>query len=120
MKSGAQTDRLFVEHMLECMDRIEEYACGRRDHFFGSRLIQDAVIRNLQVLAESGQRLSESARAGEPSIDWRAIAGFRNVLVHGYLGVDAEVVWRVVEQDLPGLRTALTRMRDGLEKRSTG
>lgn len=120
MKAETQADKLFVEHMLECMDRIDEYTGGKRDVFAGSRLIQDAVIRNLQTLAESGQRLSESARAREPSVDWRGISGFRNVLVHGYLGVDAEVVWRVVEQDLPGLRTALRRMRDALETRSPG
>jgi len=120
VKSEPPADKLFIEHMLECMDRIAEYAGARRDVFVGSRMIQDAVIRNLQTLAESSQRLSESARESEPGIDWRAIAGFRNVLVHGYLGVDAEIVWRVVEQDLPGLRAALRRMRLAQETRPTG
>lgn len=85
MKSPTPADKLFIEHMLECMDRIGEYAGAKRDVFIGSRMIQDAVIRNLQTLAESSQRLSDGARTSEPAINWRAIAGFRNVLVHGYL-----------------------------------
>jgi uncharacterized protein with HEPN domain len=69
--------------------------------------VQDAVVRNLQVLAESSQRLSDPVKSAEPSVPWRALSGFRNILVHGYLGVDLELVWRVVEKDLPPLRDAL-------------
>ena len=60
---------------------------------------------NLQTLAESTQRLSNKAKARKPEVDWRAIAGFRNVVVHDYLGVDLERIWHIVEFDLPGLRT---------------
>jgi uncharacterized protein with HEPN domain len=74
-------------------------------------MVQDAVIRNLQVMAESTQRLSDSLKAAEPAVRWRDIAGFRNVLAHGYLAVDPEVVWSVVESDLPTLAEAVGRMR---------
>lgn len=72
--------------------------------------MQDAVIRNLQTLTESSQRLSDELKATEPQIPWRELAGFRNVIVHGYLGVDLGAVWLVVEQDLPALDDAVSRM----------
>lgn len=80
------------------MARIEEYVQGGREAFLQSRLIQDAVLRNLQTLAESTQRLSDEFKRAHPDIDWRAIAGFPNVLVHDYLGVD---VARVVNRHSP-------------------
>jgi uncharacterized protein with HEPN domain len=74
-------------------------------------LIQDAVIRNLQTMAESSQRLGDASKAQAPEVPWRAISGFRNILVHDYLGVDPDVVWQVVVADLPGLRDGLLRLR---------
>lgn len=75
-----------------------------------ARLVQDAVIRNLQTLAESSQRLSSDIKGTEPQVPWRELAGFRNVIVHGCLGVDLSAIWLVVENDLPALTEALHRM----------
>lgn len=96
--------------MRDCLDRIREYTNGERARFDASRLVQDAVIRNLQTLAESSQRLSNEIKATEAQIPWRELAGFRNVIVHGYLGIDLGAVWLVVEQDLPELSDAVSRM----------
>ena len=96
--------------MRDCMERILEYTGAERARFDGSRQVQDAVIRNLQTLAESSQRLSTEVKATEPQIPWRELAGFRNVIVHGYLGVDLGAVWLVVEQDLPMLAEAVNRI----------
>ena len=96
--------------MRDCMERILEYTRAERARFDGSRMVQDAVIRNLQTLAESSQRLSAEIKATEAQIPWRELAGFRNVIVHGYLGVDLGAVWLVVEQDLPMLADAVNRM----------
>ena len=74
--------------MRDCLDRILEYTNAERSRFDASRLVQDAVIRNLQTLAESSQRLSSEIKATEAQIPWRELSGFRNVIVHGYLGVD--------------------------------
>ena len=110
MTPGPDADRVLLAHMQECLARIHEYTGADRERFVRSRLVQDAVIRNLQTLAESSQRLSPDAKAAEPQIPWRDLAGFRNVIVHGYLGVDLGAVWLVVEQDLPALDAALNRM----------
>ena len=104
--------------MRDCLDRILEYTNAERSRFDASRLVQDAVIRNLQTLAESSQRLSGEIKATEAHIPWRELAGFRNVIVHGYLGVDLGAVWLVVEQDLPALSEAVNRMSTHLGPQS--
>ena len=73
------------------------------------------LIHNLQTLAESSQRLSDGIKATEPQVPWRELAGFRNVIVHGYLGVDLAGVWLVVEQALPALSSAVNRMATPLD-----
>lgn len=92
------------------IERIREYTAGDRSRFESSRLVQDAVIRNLHTLTESSLRLSDEVKATEPQVPWRELGGFRNVIVHGYLGVDLAAVWLVVEQDLPPLAAAVARM----------
>ncbi len=100
--------------MRDCLERIFEYTANQRERFETSRLVQDAVIRNLQTLAESSQRLSVEIKLTESHIPWRELAGFRNVIVHGYLGVDLAAVWLVVEHDLPALDAAVDRMASRL------
>ena len=110
MTPGPKADHVLLAHMGECIERIHEYTAGDRSRFEASRLVQDAVIRNLQTLTESSQRLSDDIKATEPQVPWRELAGFRNVIVHGYLGIDLVAVWLVVDQDLPPLAEALARM----------
>jgi uncharacterized protein with HEPN domain len=110
VKPGPEADRVLLAHMLDCLTRINEYTGHERARFDGSHLVQDAVIRNLQTLAESSQRLSADIKATEAHIPWRELSGFRNVIVHDYLGVDLDAVWLVVVQDLPPLSEALRRM----------
>ncbi len=75
-------DRVYLGHILRCIARIEEYTVNGRDTFFASHLVQDGVVRNLQTLAESSRRLSQDVKALHPGVDWKGLAGFRNVLVH--------------------------------------
>ncbi len=87
-------DTLYLIHIRECIERIEKYTAeGGKDAFLASTLIQDALMRNLQIMAESTQHLSNTAKEAHPEVDWYKISGFRNVLVHGYLGVDLDRVW---------------------------
>jgi uncharacterized protein with HEPN domain len=85
-------DRAYLQHVLRCIRKIEEDVKGGHDQFFASHTISDAVIRNLQILAESTKRLSDEVKAAHPEIEWASIAGLRNVLVHAYFDVDLEVV----------------------------
>ena len=110
MMPGTESDRVLLGHIRQCIERIEEYTGGDRTRFCDSHLVQDAVVRNLQTLAESTQRLSGPLKATEPAVPWSAISGFRNILAHNYLGIDLAVVWSVVEKDLPELDSAIERM----------
>ena len=92
MTPTTESDRVLLVHILDCIQQIQEYTGNERETFFNSRIIQDAVVRNLQILAESSQKLSEPLKATQQSIAWRKIAGFRNVLAHGYLSLDLEAV----------------------------
>ncbi|KNZ32662.1 MAG: hypothetical protein AD742_10595 [Methylibium sp. NZG] len=109
-------DRVLLAHMRECLNRIHEYTNAERSRFDASRLVQDGVVRNLQTLTESSQRLSSEIKGTEPQIPWRELAGFRNVIVNGYLGIDLAAVWLVVEQDLPALSDAVNRMVARLDR----
>lgn len=69
---------------------------------------QDAVIRNFEIIGEAAKRLSEGVQIRTPDIPWRRVAGFRDVLIHDYSGVDFEEVWNVIENELPNLKQAVT------------
>lgn len=101
-------DTLYLIHIRESIDRIHSYVQGiDRKTFMNSALVQDAVLRNLQVLAESTQRLSPAFKARHPEIEWHKISGLRNILVHDYLGIDIEAVWIIIEKELTALKTAV-------------
>ena len=97
-------DQLYLIHICECIERIERYTAEGKNPFFADTKTQDAVVRNLQTLAESTRRLSDALKNSYRDVDWRAIAAFRNVAVHDYLGIDLKQVWDIVEQDLPDLK----------------
>lgn len=104
-------DKLYLIHISECIERIESYVEDVDENaFLNSTLIQDAVIRNLQTMAESTQRLSDGIKDKHPQIDWYKIAGFRNVLVHDYLGIDAERVWNITQNELSELKETVQKM----------
>jgi uncharacterized protein with HEPN domain len=103
-------DSVYLRHILEAVRRIEQNTAEGKDVFFASHTLQDATLRNLQTMAEATQRLSPECRAHAPHVDWRALAGFRNILVHNYLGIDLEQIWKAIQQDVPGLKTAVTTL----------
>ncbi|WOB70094.1 HepT-like ribonuclease domain-containing protein [Microcystis aeruginosa] len=103
-------DQVYLGYILDCIDKIKEYSQGGKLEFFANSMISDAIIRRLQTLAESTQQLSEELKANIPDVDWRNISGFRNILVHDYLGgIDLNTVWDVVENYLDNLREQILR-----------
>lgn len=120
--SPNERDQVHVAHMLECIERIFEFCGGNETTFRSSRLIQDAVIRNLQTMAESAQRLSDRSKGLAPEVPWRAISGFRNVVVHDYLGLDLDAIWLVIANNLSPLRVGLEKIRTEISasKRAAG
>jgi uncharacterized protein with HEPN domain len=85
-------DTIYLRHILECIRRIEANVAGGREQYMASHTLQDAVLRNLQTMTESTQRLSDTLKAAHLDVEWRRIIAFHNVLVHDYLGIDLERV----------------------------
>jgi len=94
-------DRLYLIHIKESIEWIDEFTIGGKAEFLDDRKTQDAVLRNLQTLAESTQHISIELKDKYPQVDWKTIAAFRNVVVHDYLGVSLDQIWDIVEKDLP-------------------
>ena len=109
--SRPDSDDVLLQHVAECIARIERNTGGSRERFMASELVQDAVLRNLQVLAESTSRLGERVKATEPTVPWPEIQAFRNRLTHGYLTVNLDIVREVVRRNLPELDATVRRMR---------
>jgi uncharacterized protein with HEPN domain len=103
-------DKLYLIHILEAIVRIEQYTAEGKDAFLRDTKTQDAVLRNLQTLSESTQRLSDAVKAARPEIDWARVGGFRNVLVHNYLGINLVRVWEIIQHGLPELKAAIEKI----------
>jgi uncharacterized protein with HEPN domain len=100
---------VFLAHIQEAIERIEAYVAGSTKNAFLKDLkTQDAVIRQLAVLGEAANQVPAQSVQDSP-IPWHAIVGMRHRLVHDYMGVDLEIVWTTVKQELPKLRRYLKR-----------
>lgn len=101
----ARDELLYLRHVLDAINIIEEYLHGVDEaHFKATRLLQDGTIRQIEIIGEAVKNLSKDIRKSYPEIPWQDIAGMRDRLIHGYFGVDIEEVWETAKQDLPILK----------------
>ena len=94
----------------EAIKNIDKYAKLGKDEFEKNELIQNWIVRHLQVIGEASSRLSQNFRDSHSEIPWPKIIGMRNVLVHDYFGIDKAIVWAAVENELPSLKTHLEKI----------
>jgi uncharacterized protein with HEPN domain len=106
-------DRESVLDIIEAVKKILAYTAGvTLPEFLANDEKQDAVLRRILVVGEAMKRLSSEFRQRYPEIPWRDIAGIRDIIVHDYNRVDAETIWDVVQNDLPGLMTFLSSLEE--------
>ena len=99
-------DAAYMQHMMEAISRVREYVAGKdKEDFLRERLLQDGIIRNIEIVGEAANRLSPAFADSTPEIPWREIAGMRHRLIHGYMAVNLNTVWNVVERELPKLQS---------------
>lgn len=93
---------IYLNHILDCTKKIKTYTEGmNQDDFLNNSLIQDGVIRNLEIIGEATKQLDQEFRLKYPQIEWKKIAGMRDKLIHDYIGVDLWAVWGVIEKIVP-------------------
>jgi uncharacterized protein with HEPN domain len=103
---------VLLEDMRDASARIARYVQGKdAAAFLADEQCEDACVRNLEIIGEAASRLPEAFLSAHPEVDWRKIVGLRNRIVHGYFGVDFEIVWRIISVDLPLLRDFLDRLQ---------
>jgi uncharacterized protein with HEPN domain len=106
-------DRHQLQFVLTAIEAIRAYLSDRPNVLFDDRRTQKAVLRELHELSETTQRFSTALKARHPEVPWTSIAAFRNVVVHGYLGIDLHRIQRIIEEDLPPLEAAVKTMLTG-------
>lgn len=103
--------RLYVADMQACCQRVNEYTSGlSRREFEDKRMVYDATLRNLELLGEAARHLPDEVRALAPDIPWRRIVGVRNILIHGYLGIDNDIIWDIVKNEVGPLLKSLEKL----------
>lgn len=102
-------DKTKVGDILDCIKNIEEYCVGLNfGSFLDKKVVQDAVVRNIEVIGEAAKKISEEFKQGHPTIPWKKIMGMRDNLIHDYINVDLEQVWQTVQKDIPDLKRNLS------------
>lgn len=97
-------DRVYLENILDSIHSIFEYTSDLNEQaFYSKKMVQDAVIRNFEIIGEATKLLSDSLRTEHDHIPWKNMAGMRDKLIHNYMGVDLEAVWQTIDDILPSL-----------------
>lgn len=105
---GNHDNTIYIKHMLDAFDTIEEYSANITiEQFANNRLIQDGVIRQLEIIGEAAKRVSQIYRDQYPNIPWAKMAGMRDKLIHDYEEVDYELVWQTIQVHLPQVKQDL-------------
>jgi uncharacterized protein with HEPN domain len=99
---------LFLDDIREAIAKIERYTAGlNQTTFEADEKSVDAVVRNLEIIGEAARQLPEEFTRRNPQIEWRKIAGLRNRIVHDYFGLDLQIIWQIILNDLPALKRGL-------------
>jgi uncharacterized protein with HEPN domain len=104
-------DRIYIEHILQSIEKIQSYISGKdQETFSNDSITQDAVVRQLEIIGEATKRISKELRNKNSEVPWEDMAGMRDVLIHDYIDVDLNIVWKTASQSIPGLKALLNKL----------
>lgn len=106
-----RTSLHFLDDIKEAAGKIKKYTAGMSyDEFLQDIKTQDAVIRNFEIIGEATKNLPADFKDRYPAVEWKQVAGLRDVMAHGYYRVDFEVIWEIITDKLPGFRKDITKI----------
>jgi uncharacterized protein with HEPN domain len=105
------SDKVRLQHILEAIEYVEQFLEGRSNvDLYDNPQLRFAIERQLEIIGEATNNLSDSIKNKYTGIEWRKIVAFRNFVVHEYFGVDLELVWLITQKNLPPLKQIITQM----------
>lgn len=114
--SRKRNDRHYLYDIQDAIVQIQKYVEGQSfEQFLSDRKTQDAVVRNLEIIGEAAKHISQPLKQRHPEIPWKSMAGVRDRLVHDYFGINYEIVWKIIKEELPTLIADLRNALAGKE-----
>lgn len=111
-----KNDLVYINHILDSIKAIEDFSSGlTKVQFQESRLFQNAIIREIEILGEAVKNISIKTKQKFVNVEWKEIAGTRDILVHHYFGVDISIIWNIVKKDIPILKKEMQLIKRELE-----
>jgi len=108
--------RLFVEDIRDSLEKIERYIKGLSyEEFIENEIVIDAVIRNLEVIGEASTNIPEDIRKKYSVIPWKRMIGLRNIMIHGYFGVDLGIIWEIITRNLPETKPLIMKILEEIK-----
>ena len=109
---------LFIEDILESIDAIEDFSKDMgEEEIKTNRMKQSAIVREIEIIGEAVKNIPDYFKNKHKEVEWRKIAGMRDIIVHNYFKMDLNAVWNVINKDIPVLRKQMTKIRDELEQK---
>jgi uncharacterized protein with HEPN domain len=106
-----KNDLAYIDHILDCIRKIQKFSKTLTlKEFAENELVQDAIIRNIEIIGEASKKISTDTKKTHDDIPWKEITGMRDKLIHDYLGVDTKVLWETINKDIPSLKRLLKKI----------
>jgi len=104
-------DKIRLQHIIDAIDEIESYVVGADfNKFKDNSMMRFACIKQMEIIGEASNHISEGVKSKFSYIEWRQIVGMRNVFVHEYFGVDTSIIWEIIKEDLPDLKVKIAEV----------
>ncbi|MGB7570429.1 MAG: DUF86 domain-containing protein [Methanothrix sp.] len=112
-------DTVYLRHIIDAFLQIERYTNGvTYEEFLSNSLLQDAVIRQLEVMGEAARNLSADLQNEYLAIPWRQMISLRNRMIHAYFNVNLQIIWEIIQGDIPNLKQDMMRVLENLNQKS--
>ena len=102
--------KLFLEDIIEQIELIEGDSISSKDRFLKDLRLRDATVRRIEIIGEAVKNISSSFRKKYPEVEWKEIAGTKDIMIHAYFRVDIDIVWKIVKEDLPKLKKQINEI----------